>query len=396
MIDYLIRRYIPNAQDIQNEEVRKSYTILSGVLGIFCNIFLFIIKFVIGYFSNSISIISDAVNNLTDLGTDVISLISAKLSTQPPDKSHPFGHGRFEYIGALLISFIIVGAGMELLKASVQKLIDPEPIIFDPLSIIILTLLISIKFWMYSYNNYIGAKINSEIIRASAVDSISDVRGTAGVIAATVIEHYFNIPLDGIVGFIISLMILYSAYTIARDTISLLLGKAPSPELVRSIITMVRKTPFVSGTHDLEIHDYGPGRIFAAIHAEVSDQANIVDCHAALDNLEEEIMKRLHIKMVIHMDPICTDTHKIAKMNEFLQHIVDHHYPGGEVYRMRMTQGIGRTNIICNLRIPSPYMVIDEKAAQAIRSILSDEIQRHDPTCYLVVNTIKHKEPPRE
>lgn len=396
MIQYLIQRYVPNAEDTTNEEVRKNYTILSGVLGIICNILLFVIKFIIGWLSNSISILSDAVNNLTDLGTDVISLFSAKLSSRPPDKEHPFGHGRFEYIGALLISFLIVGAGFELLKASIHKLLYPEPIVFDPIATAILVILIGVKIWMYSYNTYIGNKINSEIIRASALDSISDVRGTAGVIIATIVEHYFHLPLDGIVGLIISLLILYSAYTIAHDTINLLLGKAPSPELVHQVISMVRKAPFVLGTHDLEIHDYGPGRIFATIHAEVSDQANIVDCHAALDNLEDEIQEKLRIHLVIHMDPICSDEEKIEEMYTFLHHIVAHHYPGGEVYHMRMTQGLGRTNIICNLRIPSPYVTIDEQTAVSIRHALYEEVQRHDPTCFLVINSIKHKEPFRK
>lgn len=304
MIKLVIKRFIKNYEVIDDKNVREDYAVLSGILGVICNLLLFLIKLVIGIIINSIAVISDAFNNLTDLGTSVVTIFGAKLSNMPPDDEHPYGHGRFEYIASLVVSFIIFAVGLSLLRSSIIKIISPEDVIFNWNSIIILFLSISIKLWMYSYNKYIGQLINSSINRAIAHDSLNDVLATSAVVIGTVVGSFASFPIDGILGLIISILIIYSAFTIAKDSVNLILGPAPNPEIIEAINSIVLSGKDIKGTHDLIVHDYGPGRINASIHAEVSDEANIVDIHNEIDKIENRINKELGISIVIHMDPI--------------------------------------------------------------------------------------------
>ena len=304
MIKPIIKSFIKNYEVIDDKIVREKYAVLSGILGIICNLLLFLIKLAIGIIINSIAVISDAFNNLTDLGTSVVTIFGAKLSNMPPDDNHPYGHGRFEYIASLVVSFIIFAVGLQLLRSSINKIISPEDIIFHWISIIILFLSISIKLWMYSYNKYIGQLINSSINRAIAHDSLNDVLATSAVVIGTVIGSFVTFPIDGILGLIISILIIYSAFTIAKDSVNLILGPAPDPEIIEAINAIVLSGKDIKGAHDLIVHDYGPGRINASIHAEVSDEANIVDIHNEIDRIEKKINKELGISIVIHMDPI--------------------------------------------------------------------------------------------
>lgn len=304
MINLIIKKNIKNYKNVTDNSVRESYGILAGVLGIICNLFLFALKLTIGLFINSISVISDAFNNLTDLGSSLISIVGAKLSNRPPDNEHPHGHGRIEYIGSLLVSFIIFSVGFQLLKGSIKKIYMPEEVLFNPVAILILTFSILIKLWMYSYNKYIGKITNSSINKATASDSLNDVIATSAVIISTVIGNFTDLPIDGAVGVVISLIILYTGFCIAKDSINLLLGSAPDCELVNTINSEVTKGKFIVGTHDLMIHDYGPGKVSASIHVEVPDDANIKEVHSEIDELEEKIASELCVNLVIHMDPI--------------------------------------------------------------------------------------------
>lgn len=314
MIKLIIRKFIRNYQDVNDKSVREAYGVLSGILGIICNMSLFALKLLIGLSINSIAVITDAFNNFTDLGSSLISIIGAKLSNRPPDDEHPYGHGRFEYVGALIVSFIIFSVGFNLLKNAFDKIIHPEKVLLNPVSMVILALSVLVKVWMFSYNRYIGKTINSSINRATAYDSLSDVVGTSAVIIATVLGTFVNFPIDGILGVVISLLILYTAFSIAKDTINLILGSTPDPELIKSVNTIVSGGKYVMGTHDLDMHDYGPGRVMASIHAEVPCNINIVEAHSVIDELEEKIEKELGIKIVIHMDPISSEeTLKLAQ-----------------------------------------------------------------------------------
>lgn len=304
MIKIIIKRFIKNYENIEDVNVREDYTVLSGVLGIINNLFLFLIKLIIGLVINSIAVISDAFNNLNDLATSIVTIFGAKLSNAPPDREHPYGHGRFEYIASLVVSFIIFAVGLSLLKSSFNKVINPEEVVFSWNSMIILFASISIKIWMYSYNKYIGKLIDSSINRAIAHDSINDVLSTSAVIVGTVIGNYVSFPIDGILGIVISLIIIYSAFTIAKDSVDLILGPAPDPKTIDDISSVILAGDGIEGLHNLIVHDYGPGRISASVHVEVPADSNIVEMHNEIHRIEGEIKSKLGISIVIHMDPI--------------------------------------------------------------------------------------------
>lgn len=304
MIKFLIRKFIKNSENVNDRDVREAYGVLSGVLGIICNVFLFVTKLIIGMFINSIAVISDAFNNLSDMGTSVITIFGAKLSNRPPDKEHPHGHGRYEYIASLIVSFVIFAVGFKLLSSSFDKILKPQKVLLNTLSISILVISVLVKVWMFSYNKYIGKAINSSVNRATAFDSLNDVYATSAVIVGTVIGTFVSLPIDGIMGIVISGLIMYTGFKTAKDSVDLLLGVLPDPELIVKINEMVLSCKSIKGTHDLKIHDYGPGRITASIHAEVSDNENIVDIHTEIDKIELKVKEELGIDMVIHMDPV--------------------------------------------------------------------------------------------
>lgn len=304
MIKILIKTFVKDYNNTSDIKVREAYGTLAGIIGIICNMILFSTKLTIGFLMNSIAISSDAFNNLSDIGSSMVALIGAKLSGKDPDFEHPYGHGRFEYIASLIISFIIMLVGIELLKSSFDKVLNPEPITFNPILIAILVLSILIKVWMFSYNRYIGHKIDSGVNRATAADSLNDVIATSAVVLTTLIGHVFELYLDGYAGVVVSLLIIYAGFQIAKDTVNVLLGMSPSEEVVEAINTIIKGNSNIVGVHDLKVHDYGPGRTVASVHAELSDQTNLVKAHSIIDGLEKKIFKELGIDIVIHVDPI--------------------------------------------------------------------------------------------
>ena len=303
MIKLIIKRFIKDYKNTNDTGVRQAYGVLSGVLGVICNLFLFAVKITVGLFINSIAVISDAFNNFSDFGSCVIVIFGAKLSGRPKDKEHPYGHGRYEYIASLIVAFVIFGVGLELIRSSVEKIIHPERVVISTAAIIILIASVGVKVWMYFYNKYIGGVINSSVNRAAAYDSLSDIFATGGVIAGAVAGSFTTLPIDGIIGLIVSLLIMYSGFKISKDSVSLLLGAAPDPELVEKINAIVLSGSYIKGAHDLEVHDYGPGRINASLHAEVTPGVGIVDIHDEIDKIERQIEAELGVHIVIHMDP---------------------------------------------------------------------------------------------
>lgn len=352
MIDLIIRHCIKNYQNTDDENVRERYSVLGGILGIICNLLLFAGKFTVGTMSNSIGIVSDSFNNLTDMGSSFISVVSAKLSNRPPDKEHPFGHGRFEYLSSLAIGILVLVVGFKLCETSAEKFFSPEPVDFSYWNIIVLLVSIGVAAWMYSYNRYIGKKINSGVSEATAADSISDAVATAGVLIATILQPFTSLPVDAIAGIGIGLMIMYTGFGIAKDVVNILLGQAPDPELIRAITTMALDCKYVVGIHDIRIHDYGPGRMFGTLHAEVPDTVNLVNAHAALDVLEDELEDKFHMEVTIHMDPLSTDEKQISHIREILDSFVHEKYPRYHTDNLRITAGDDRWNIICDIHVP--------------------------------------------
>ena len=355
MIKFLVKHFISDYEQVTKKEVREHYGVLAGILGIICNIFLFAVKLVIGFLMNSIAIISDAFNNLSDMGSSVVTIIGLKMSNLKADKEHPFGHGRIEYISSLVVSFIIMLVGFELLKSSADKIINPEKTELNLVLIIILILSVLVKVWMFSYNRYIGNKINSGVIKASATDSLNDVISTGAVIVSAILSGFISFPVDAVAGSAVSVFVIYSGFLIAKETISVLLGNPPDAELVAEINERILSQNGIVRTHDLIVHDYGPGRVMASVHAEVPDDIDIVKIHEIIDLAEKEIARDLDVNIVIHMDPIsvnCERTDAVKAMLIDLVKGIDTRY---NIHDFRMTDGNSNINLIFDLEVPCGY-----------------------------------------
>lgn len=352
MIGWFIQRFIPDAEQVKDKKVRERYAILSGGLGMGCNLVLFAVKLIIGAFMNSIAIISDAFNNLSDMGSSLIAIIGAKMSNKRPDKEHPFGHGRIEYISALIVSFLIMLVGVELAKGSINKILHPEPLSFSWILMGILALSILVKVWMFSYNRTMGKKIQSPVLEATARDSLNDVLSTSAVIVSTVVGQFVNLPVDGIIGTLVSVLILYGGFSIAKETVGMLLGTPPSKELVQEIRDLVMARPEIIGIHDLIVHDYGPGRVMASLHAEVPDDSDILVIHETIDDTEQQIQRELGLEVVIHMDPIaahCEETEQLKEQVLALVYTVNEHF---SIHDFRVVKGENRVNLIFDMVVP--------------------------------------------
>ncbi len=304
MIRFLVKKRIPDYQNTADSHVREQYGVLGGVLGIFCNTLLFVFKLVAGLFTHSIAMLSDAFNNLSDMGASVVSVLGAKMSSRRADEDHPYGHGRAEYIAALIVAFLILFVGQELFLNAIRKMLNPDPITVSPLALVLLGVSMLGKLWMWRYNRYLGKAIGSEVLLAAARDSINDVFATAAVLVSAILSPIAPFPLDGIMGLFVSCMILRSGYQVAKDTIHQLLGHRPTQELETEILRRVTECDKVLGIHDLMVHDYGPGRIIASVHAEVPDTLSLVECHNLIDGIEKRILSELNVDIVIHMDPV--------------------------------------------------------------------------------------------
>jgi cation diffusion facilitator family transporter len=330
---------------------------------------------------NSIALISDAFNNMTDIGSSLVSIFSAKLSNRPPDKKHPHGHGRYEYIGSLVVAFIIFSVGLELLGQSYDKLIQPEKIYFNTAILLILVLTVMIKLWMFSYNLFIARTIKSSINKATAYDSFGDIIATSLVIISMLAGSFSSLPIDGAVGIVIALLIMYSGFDVAKDTISILLGSAPDPLVVERINQIINSGDNVLEAHDLEIHDYGPGRVVASIHAEVPDFTNIVKAHSAIDVLEKRILDEVGIDITIHIDPISTDTGKIEKIKGDIFSCINMKEIGIQIQNIRVAQAETKVIVIFDLKILSE---IPESDYGEIKNTVREKIEKKFG-CYEVV-----------
>ena len=383
-MDFLVRRFIKNYQDTKDANVRTSVGKLSGIVGILNNLFLFVIKFLIGTIVHSVSIQADGVNNLTDAGSNIISILSFHLSNKPADKDHPFGHERTETIASLFVGILILVLGFETAKESISKVIHPGSIDFRIVSVIILIISIIVKFWMYTYNKKLSKTYDSSLLEATALDSISDVCGTTAVLVSTLLSPVLHFNLDGYMGIVVSGIILYGAYGLLRDMINSLIGEAPDPELVHNIVDMIMAHPAILGVHDMMLHNYGPNKIFASAHVEVDSSKDIFETHDHIDNIEREVKENMNIDLVLHMDPVKVNDPETelyrAKVVEAI-HQID---PKWGFHDFRIVSGPTHVNLVFDLVIP-----FEEKYTQEeIEAMLLKYIQS-DKKIYLVL-TIDH------
>lgn len=321
--EFLIRKFIKNSNDTRSKKVRSDYGYLGGIVGIVVNIFLFLIKLSVGLFVNSIAVIADAVNNLSDVGASMVTIFGFKLSSKPADKEHPFGHGRIEYISGLIVAFLVLMVGFEFIRTSIDRIKNPVPVQFAWVPFILLLVSILFKVWLSKFYKTVGDKINSSALKASSVDSLSDVVSSSTVVISLLISKFTTLPIDGYIGVIVSLVILYAGYNLIKDTLDPLLGVAPDEELVKDIHKMLLAYEHIDGTHDLMVHNYGPGRIIASIHAEIPEDISVVKAHEVVDRAEKEISAELDIHLLIHMDPVTTKDEEILSAKDELMTVLD-------------------------------------------------------------------------
>lgn len=382
MTKFLIRALIPDYQNTLDKTVREKYCVLAGVMGICNNFILFVLKLVIGSLLNSIAVISDAFNNLSDLGSSLVSIIGAKLSNRKPDKEHPFGHGRMEYLASLVVAMMILFVGASLFKTSCQKIWNPEKLEFNPILIGFLVVSVFVKVWMFFYNRYMGKEIRSSILKATALDSLNDAYATSAVILSTILSVYTTLPIDAMLGVVVSVLILLAGYHIAKDTIDLLLGKAPDKELVEELEKILMGNEKIVDTHDLIVHDYGPGRIIASVHAEVKDDENIVEIHEIIDELENRIQDELGIVMIIHTDPISVDCERTNEYKNKVISIIENIDQRLSIHDFRITDGVHNVNLIFDMVVPYEY---DEKATKSLVEEIKNEIMAKQDKVRVVI-----------
>ena len=372
MISLLAKWLIPNREQVEDGAVRRAWGALCGFVGIGLNILLFAGKLAAGTLSGSIAITADAFNNLSDAGSSVVTLLGFRLAGKKPDAGHPFGHGRLEYVSGLVVAGLILLMGAELAKSSVDKILHPEAVTFSWLAAGILLASIGVKLYMYLYNRAVGKKIKSAAMSATAADSLSDTAATSAVLLAMVIGKLTNVQLDGWVGLVVALFILWSAVQAARDTISPLLGQAPDPLLVKEIESLVMAHDTVVGIHDLVVHDYGPGRCIISLHAEVPADEQVLELHDVIDNIEEELAQKLHCEAVIHMDPVVVGDPTVTALHQQVAALVKTIDPRITIHDFRMVPGQTHTNLIFDAVIPFDERLTRQQVADRIRQMVSE------------------------
>ena len=381
MIQWLIRRFIREPENTSDQRVRGQYGTLGSVVGISVNVLLSVVKFLVGTFTGSVAVTADAANNLSDAGGSIISLISIRLAQKPVDREHPFGHGRMEYLGALGVGVLILLMGVELLLSGVDSILHPVRPAFGWVPLILMIFSILMKVWLYFFYNHVGKKIDAATLLAAAKDSLSDVLATSAVALSMVIGVFTSFPVDGVMGVIVAALVLKAGFDVCKDTIDSLMGGKPDKELGRRIIDMLMKYDKILGTHDLILHDYGPGRCVASVHAEVPADGDILELHEMIDQAEREISTELNIPICIHMDPIVSgdpETDRVAaQLNDYLKGRGE----GLMLHDLRRVPGAQQINLVFDVVVPAGY-----KDVKALEKDICEEARRINPCHNCVIH----------
>lgn len=373
MTKLLVKTFVKNYENVTDINVRGRYGTLSSIVGIVCNIILFGLKFAMGTLSNSIAVVSDAFNNLSDSASCIVTLFGYKMAAKPADKDHPFGHGRMEYLTSLIIAAVILVMGVELLRDSAAKIIHPEKVEFRVIVLVSLAVSIGIKLWMSYFNTVLGKKINSSVMIATAKDSRNDVIATAATVISLIAAIFTDLPIDGIMGVIVSLFILKAGFEIIKDTVDELLGKPAAPETVDEIARLVCCDDRIIGVHDLIIHNYGPGNMIGSCHAEVRSNEDFIAAHDLIDRIEQEIHKQLKIQMTIHMDPIEVDDEQVNMYRLLVANIIRKVDKRLGFHDFRTVTGDTHVNLIFDLVVPYEVGRTDDDLKEEIDAFLEKE-----------------------
>lgn len=376
LTELLINKFVKNRHQTNDNTVRQAYGYLGGIVGILCNIFLFASKLTVGMLINSIAVMADAINNLSDAASSIITLVSFKMTNKPADREHPFGHGRIEYISALIVSFLVILVGFEFIKSSVQRVMNPEVVMFNWTTFILLSLSIIIKLWMSIFNKKIGKSIGSKAMEATAMDSISDVITTSVVLLSLIMSIWITFPIDGYIGILVALFIMYSGFSLTKDTLNPLLGEAPDMELVNAIISKVMAYEGIIGVHDIIVHNYGPNRCVVSLHTEVPADIDITSAHDIIDKAEQDISEELAIHLVMHMDPINTNDKVILKVQQQILEVITEFGMELTMHDFRMVGDENHCNVIFDMVIPYEIHGKDEKK---VANDVSEAIKKKHP-----------------
>ncbi len=371
MTQLLLRLFVKNPNDPSDPHTRGAIGRLSGGVGILCNVLLFLAKLIIGTISGSVAITADAMNNLSDASSAIVTLVGFKLAEQPADEEHPYGHARFEYLSGLAVAALIIVIGFELAKTSLGKILAPTPVAVSVPLVVVLVLSIAVKLWMSLFNRELGNRIHSTTLLATAADSRNDVISTGAVLLAALVEAATSWSVDGFMGLAVSLFILYSGWELAKETISPLLGEAASPELQNLIVDYISAQPKVLGYHDLMVHDYGPGQRFASLHVEMDRNEDPMLCHELIDDMERECLKSHNIHLVIHYDPVVTDDPELNRLRTVVEQLLEAIDPRLLTHDFRMVPGDGHTNLIFDVALPVDLQGQEHRIKETLDSALA-------------------------
>lgn len=386
MTEFLVKHFVKDYEHTEKVAVRTAYGVLASVVGIICNVLLFVVKFVVGVLVHSVSVMADAFNNLSDAGSSIISFVGVKIASKPADEEHPFGHGRMEYISALIVSFIVMEVGFTFLKDSFGKIKSPEVMNFQIMSVIILILSIGVKLWLGLFNQKLGKRIDSKVMMAVFTDSMGDVLTTSVTIVSLLVFRFTGINIDGFVGIGVALVVMWAGFGIAKDTLEPLLGEAVDPEEYQKIKKFVEGYDGVVGSHDLIVHNYGPNRSMASIHAEVPNNVSIEISHEVIDRIERDAIENLGIFLVVHMDPIEIEDEHVIKIRGMANQLISEIDDACSIHDFRVVDGQHQINLIFDLVVPREY---SKEKQNKIEEMLCQKLKEQDSR-YEFVITLEH------
>ncbi len=382
MTQLLVKLFVKNYQDTDRTEVRTAYGVLSGLVGICCNVLLFAAKVTVGWMINSISVMADGFNNLSDAASSVISFVGVKMAEKPADADHPFGHGRIEYISAFIVAFLVIQVGFSLFQTSIGKIRNPEEMTFQLFPVLVLLLSIAVKLWLGMFNRSLGKRIHSSVMMAAAADSLGDVAATSATILSLLVFGLFDRNIDGIVGLAVSVVVMIAGVNIARDTLAPLIGQPIDPKVYRQISDFVEKYDGIAGTHDLIVHNYGPSRSMASIHAEVPRDQDIEVSHEIVDKIERDCARQLGIFLVIHMDPVETRDKQVLDLKKEVEEVLKNLDARLDFHDFRVVTGKERINLIFDLVVPREY---NAAMRETIKTKIAEELHKKDQRYYCVI-----------
>ena len=382
MIDWMARKFVKDYQNTEDVKVRTSYGLFSSIVGICCNVLLFTVKLLTGLLINSISVMADAFNNLSDAASSIIGFVGVKMAGKPADEDHPFGHGRIEYIAAFIVAFIVIQVGFSLFKTSFGKIRNPEVMTFNMVSVVILLLSIGVKLWMSVFNRTLGKRMQSKGMLATAADSMGDVVTTSATILSIVIFGIWGVNIDGFIGLVVSVVVMIAGVNIAKDTLAPLIGEAIDPKIYKEITDFVEQYDGIVGSHDLIVHNYGPSRSMASIHAEVPSEVDVEVSHEIIDTIERECARKLGIFLVIHMDPVEVTNTRVSGFRDMVADVLAALDSRLQFHDFRIVDGTERVNLIFDLVVPRDY---NSQLRDTIKLKVSECVHERDSRCYCVI-----------